>query len=255
MKTLAFIVLGIVLACGLGAMAGLASRLSDPVDRSPTDVLIAAKETKEGEPVAQTRSFTMPANLVTESMIRASDWPKVSKRPVNAPVLEGDLLTWQLFAPTARFEATKRCVLANHSKLEEAVTGQFATELRAMEPAALELTPPPAAPKGATVRVLVAAANLKQGTALEAKSLEAVELPVAFFTESLIQESEREAVTGATVVTAIQAGDVVWWQHLQRGDVLGPNVCVSRLEATTARARKEYAEKSVATFELQGATP
>lgn len=251
MKTLAYIVLGFVIACAFGAVRGFASRAGNKVDRTPTEVLVAAQDVPEGSVVAKTRTLTLPANWVTESMIRESDWARVSTRALSSPVVEGDVLTWQLFAPTDRFEATKACVLAIHSGLEDAVAERIATELRELQPAELELTPPPDSPRGGTVRVLVASVDLKAGTTIGPASLRAVDFPVAFQSESLIPESESEAVIGATTVAELQAGDVVWWQHLQRREVLGPNTCVAKLEAV----REEYAAKNAAAFELRGATP
>lgn len=253
MKTFAFISLGFFLACAVGAVAGFTSKMNNPVDRTPTDLIIATKDTPEGESVAQTRTFTLPANMVSESMIRASDWPKVSKRKTNWPVLEGDVLTWQHFAPTERYEATKQCVLELHSGLEAAVTECIATELQAMQPVELKVEDPPQPRKAATVRVMIAAGDLKQGITIGPTSLKSVELPIAFFTESLIQASDGDSVIGAVTATELQAGDVVWWQHLQREGVLGTNACVAKLEAATKRVREEYSQKNAAAF--QGVTP
>lgn len=252
MKTFGFISLGILIACALGALSGVLTRKTkDPVDLTPTAVVVAANDVTEGAAVTEgmTRQLTVAATYVTESMIRAADWPKVNGRKLTFPLQQGDVLTWQHFARVDRFRATEQCVLALHAGTEAAADERVNAELQSLVIPDLVASPPPPMPAGPTVRVVGAAKNLPEGTELSVASLRIIEVPAALFTDSLILEVDQGALVGAKVVSEVLEGDLLNWPLLRRDSVVGVNTCVARLNAVAHAARDEFAKTSAATFQ------
>ena len=253
MKTAGFIALGFFLACALGAASGLVTRSAQgAVDLTPTEVIVAATDLSEGALLADgnTRRLTVPAAYVTDSMIREADLVKLKGRALSFPMSSGDVLTWQHFAPIARFRALERCVLAAHAGVEAAAEERLTQELESLQLAELAPAAPPTPPPGKTVRVVAAAKKLTPDTELTDASLRIVEVPAYMFTESLIIESEKDSLLGARVVEAVQDGDMLNWPLLRRDSVLGANGCVAKLTDAAHEAKAAFAQKSASTFEL-----
>lgn len=248
MKTAAFIGLGVVLACVIGALHGLATVRATSVDDTPVEIMVAERDVEAGAVVTSVRAVVLPGTWVTESMIRASEWPRVQRRPLSFALVRGDALTWQHFARAERVRATDQCVRSLNRAVEDAVKQRLDAELAAMEVPALVPTPTRRPPAGQTVRVLVAASDLRAGAKLEASSLRAIDLPGALLTESLVLEQERESIIDATLDSEVQAGDVIWWQMLRRDEVLGANTCTAKLSALARQVRQEQSARLVATF-------
>lgn len=249
MKTLAFVTLGVFLTCVAGAISGFVSVRTANVDLAPVEVMVAARELEAGSK-PEARVVTLPAKWTHDSMIRAGEWARVKERALAHEVSAGDALTWQDFARSERFAATERCVLGLHAELERAVNEKVTAELDAFQAATLAPAPPTRPASGQSVRVLVAASELKAGTKLAASSLTAIELPSEFLSESLVLESEAAMLVDATLDEALRPGDVIWWQMVHREGVQGPVACVSKLEALTHTVRDERAKTLAARFEV-----
>lgn len=253
MKTFGFICLGFFIACALGAASGLVARAAKgEVDLTPTEVMVAASDVSEGVALADEhmRLFTVPAAYVTESMVRATDWPRLTGRSVTTPLESGDALTWQHFARTDRVDAVADCVQTLHPGVEAAADERMTSELAAMTFAELETSAPAVTPRGKTVRVIAAASDLPENSELTATSLRVVDVPVFMFTESLIAERDLGAVSGAKVVTSLLAGDLLTWPALRRDEVVGANTCIARLTDASHEAKVAFVKQAVATFEL-----
>lgn len=257
MKTVLFIALGVLISCALGAGAGFATRTKKPpLDLTPTTIVIGAQDTEADAPLTadRTRELTVAAAYVTESMIRPADLAKVAGRKLTFPLNEADVLTWQHFARLDRQRALEKCVLSFHAGTEAAAEERVTSELASMVVPELAVTPPPPLPPGDTVRIVAAALDLKEGTALSTASLQIIEVPVSIFTDSLILEADQGLIINAKVVSEVLAGDMLNWPLLRREGVVGVNTCVAQLDAAAHTARDEFAKKSASTFD-PGTTP
>jgi Flp pilus assembly protein CpaB len=254
MRTFAFIVLGFVIACVVGAIRGFSTRVPKTADLTPTPIAVFARDVGEGEAVTAdaVRIVDVPATYLTESNLRAADWERMKGRTITFPALTGDAVTWQHFARVDRMRATQACALALHEGVEAAASARITNELESMQIAQLSLEAPPPPPPGDTVRVVGLAKDLHAGDELTVASLRIVDVPRAFVTESQVLEREQGAVLGAKVVSEILENDMLTWSLLRRDSVVGTNTCFAQLSNAAHEARLEFAKKAVTTFEVGG---
>ncbi|MFO0599891.1 MAG: SAF domain-containing protein [Myxococcaceae bacterium] len=215
--------------------------------------LVAKVDAPSDQPLsrADLEAVEVPGRFLHDGILTLDDWPAVASRPLQVPVLSGDLLTVQHFAGHVRTQALQNCVAALQPRVEAEVRSLLDAEVAALSAGTEPVDDDPRFPSTGTVRVVVAARPVPRGTTLEAASLQVVEWPAELGTPSLVLEGDRDAVLGARLLRDAQPGDALRWQHLSRDPPRGVVACTEVLRETGHAARVRLASEKVSTLELE----
>ncbi|MBL8949920.1 MAG: hypothetical protein JNK82_04025 [Myxococcaceae bacterium] len=204
-------------------------------------VLIAATELAAGEALTAKHlmTVTVPAGLLTESLLPPEAMPFVVGAKVRVTVRAEETLTWQHFANAAAWQRQNKCVSAVAPKVEAAAEAARKSALASLAqpaPGAAPAEPlaPPKPDASGRVTVVVAASDLTRGAALTESMLATVSLPASFVTASYAEGAQLKRFVGKPLLGALKRGDPVFWQFVGGADCASVVAEAARVARTTA---------------------
>lgn len=255
--TLSFIA-GLVLACaGVAAAAFMTvtSRLEAVrKDWGLVPVVVMAADLSMGEPIIfdVISQRSLPRRFVTDSMVKPVDALGVVNRPVNLSLQKGDVL---LMGMLADHSATDACFVAISAKVnaageaarEEAIS-RFEERMGSPLPAP-DPVPAPKADASGEYSLVVATADIPEGTVITESMLTVSKFPSTMVTASFIPAEHLRDIVGTRAVSPIQARDALMWQlldHAQRPRRVVS--CVLEANAAQDEARKRTTKEETAAY-------
>jgi Flp pilus assembly protein CpaB len=219
-----------------------------------TPVVVMAEDLRMGEPVIYDviSQRSIPAQFVTDSMVKPSDAPFVVGRPATMALQKGDVLLMGVFAdhsaPDACFMAIAPKVNAAGEVARDEAISRFEERMGSPLP---KPDPVPALKEDASgeYSLVVAKTDISEGTVIDESMLTVGKFPGLMVTASFVTAEQLRDLVGTRAVRPIQAKDALMWQLLDAAQ--RPRRVVScAIEANAAQdeARKRTTREETAAY-------